>query len=74
MICKRLKKVLLDLIDLNQGAFVKGRSILHNVLLTQELLKGYEQAGISPRCVLKVDLQKAYETVSWKFLLAYWMH
>lgn len=68
MICARLREVLPHLVDTNQGAFVEGRSILHNVLLAQELVKGYDQANISPRCVLKIDLHKAYDSLSWDFI------
>lgn len=47
---------------------MKGRSILHNVLLAQELVKGYDQVRISPRAVMKIDLQKEYDSLSWDFL------
>lgn len=48
---------------------MKDRSLLHNVLLAQELMKGYNRATLSPRCIMKVDLKKAYDSISWKFLL-----
>lgn len=51
-----------------QGAFVTGRMMHHNIFLSQELIKGYHQSHISPRCLLKIDLHKAYDTVSWTFL------
>lgn len=69
MLCTRLREVLPELVNVNQGAFVEGRSILHNVLLAQELIKGYDQSRISPRCVLKIDLQKAYDSLSLEFLI-----
>ncbi|KAK4383871.1 Transposon TX1 uncharacterized protein [Sesamum angolense] len=50
--------------------FVPGRSISDNVLLAQELFLGYNQCRLPPRCALKVDLRKAYDTVEWDFLLA----
>lgn len=31
-------------------------------------MKGYSQKGVSPRCILNVDLQKAYDSVSWEFV------
>ncbi|XP_062093460.1 uncharacterized protein LOC133799461 [Humulus lupulus] len=60
--------VLPDLVQLNQGAFVQGRSIAHNVLIFQDLIKNYERTSTSPRCAIKIDLSKAYDTVDWWFL------
>ncbi|KAL0288764.1 UNVERIFIED_CONTAM: hypothetical protein Sradi_7090300 [Sesamum radiatum] len=52
-----------------QNAFVPGRSISDNILLAQELLAGYNQTRLPERCTLKVDIQKAYDSVEWDFLL-----
>ncbi|XP_039004056.1 uncharacterized protein LOC120131001 [Hibiscus syriacus] len=48
ILVKRLSLVLPDLINLNQTAFLKGRSIIDNTLLAQELVKGYGRKNISP--------------------------
>ncbi|KAL0298154.1 UNVERIFIED_CONTAM: hypothetical protein Scaly_3071900 [Sesamum calycinum] len=45
------------------------RSIADNILLAQELLAGYNQRRLPPRCTIKVDIQKAYDSVEWDFLL-----
>ncbi|KAL0358309.1 UNVERIFIED_CONTAM: Transposon TX1 uncharacterized protein [Sesamum angustifolium] len=66
----RIRGVLDKIISPSQTAFVPGRSISDNVLLAQELFSGYNQCRLSPRCALKVDLRKAYDTVEWDFLLA----
>nr|GEX61596.1 delta(14)-sterol reductase [Tanacetum cinerariifolium] len=56
------------LVSPNQSAFVSGRSISDNILLTQELMHNYHlDRGVS-RCAFKVDIQKAYDTVDWDFL------
>lgn len=34
-----------DLIGLNQSAFTEGRSIVDNILFTQELVRGYHKDG-----------------------------
>ncbi|KAL0455486.1 UNVERIFIED_CONTAM: hypothetical protein Slati_0887800 [Sesamum latifolium] len=39
-------------------------------LLYKELFQGYNQQHLPPRCELKVDIQKAYNTVEWDFLSA----
>jgi hypothetical protein len=41
---------------------------MDNIHLTQELVLQYNRKRISPRCMLKFDLRKAYDTVSWSFL------
>ncbi|KAL0344288.1 UNVERIFIED_CONTAM: putative ribonuclease H protein [Sesamum angustifolium] len=68
IIVKRMQRVLPLLIDYSQNAFVPGRSITDNILLAQELLAGYNQKRLPLRCTIKVDIQKAYDSV-WDFLL-----
>ncbi|KAL7616426.1 hypothetical protein Lser_V15G04034 [Lactuca serriola] len=62
------KNSLGDVVSHNQSAFIPGRSILDNILLAQELMVGYKSKSGVPKCTLKVDIQKAYDTVDWKFL------
>ncbi|KAL0445599.1 UNVERIFIED_CONTAM: hypothetical protein Slati_1687800 [Sesamum latifolium] len=66
---RRMQRVLHRLIDYSQNAFVPGRSIADNVLLAQELLAGYNQARLLQRCTIKIDIQKAYDSVNWDFML-----
>ncbi|XP_052199142.1 uncharacterized protein LOC127806110 [Diospyros lotus] len=65
----RIKPVLSSLVDVSQAAFVLGRSIGDDVLLAQELVFQYHLHRGLPRCAMKVDLAKAYDTVEWDFLL-----
>jgi len=64
--------VLNSIVDQAQAAFVEGRSIADNVHLVQELLQKYCHKRISPRCILKVDLSKVYDSVNWKLLGRSW--
>nr|GEY98280.1 hypothetical protein [Tanacetum cinerariifolium] len=68
IIANRIKESLKVLVSPNQSAFVLGRSIADNVLLTQELMHNYHLNRGLPRCAFKVDIQKAYDTVDWDFL------
>ncbi|KAL2230754.1 UNVERIFIED_CONTAM: hypothetical protein Sindi_1669800 [Sesamum indicum] len=70
LLVQRLRVVLDKIISPCHGAFIPGRSVGDNILLVQELLTGYNQVRLPPRCTLKVDIRKAYDTVEWDFLLA----
>ncbi|GJV38923.1 sodium/hydrogen exchanger 6 [Tanacetum coccineum] len=68
IIANRIKWYLRDLVRINQSAFIPGRQISDNILLTQELMRNYHQKRGPPICAFKVDIQKAYDTVEWGFL------
>ncbi|GJS62818.1 hypothetical protein Tco_0677382 [Tanacetum coccineum] len=68
IISNHIKGSLNDLVSPNQSAFVPGRRITDNILLTQELMHNYHLDRGSPRCAFKVDIQKAYDTIDWGFL------
>lgn len=70
IIANRIKPVLPHRRCKQQTAFVEGRRIGDNILLAQELLRNYHRDQGRPRCALKVDLMKAYDTVRWDFVLA----
>lgn len=61
-------RVLPDIIIENQGGFVQGRFIVHNVMVIQDMVKHYGRKKVKPSCLMKIDLQKAYDTVNWEFL------
>ncbi|KAL2248030.1 UNVERIFIED_CONTAM: hypothetical protein Sindi_2655300 [Sesamum indicum] len=70
LLVQRLSVILDKIISPCQAAFVPGRSIGDNIMLAQELFTGYNQARLPPRCALKVDIRKAYDTVEWDFMIA----
>ncbi|GKB26250.1 hypothetical protein Tco_0865651, partial [Tanacetum coccineum] len=49
-------------------AFVPGRLIQDNHLITQELLNGYNRMNGPRRCALKIDIAKAHDNMNWDFL------
>ncbi|XP_074315468.1 uncharacterized protein LOC141651667 [Silene latifolia] len=63
-----LSLVLPDIISRNQGAFIQCRSILENILVCQDLVRMYNRGNASLRCMFKIDLQKAYDSLEWSFL------
>ncbi|GKB93010.1 RNA-directed DNA polymerase, eukaryota, reverse transcriptase zinc-binding domain protein [Tanacetum coccineum] len=68
IISNRLKNVLGLLVDENQCAFILSHQISDNILLSQELMRGYHRDRGFAKCAFKVDIQKAYDNVEWKFL------
>ncbi|GAA0158198.1 hypothetical protein LIER_15286 [Lithospermum erythrorhizon] len=48
----------------------KGRQISDGILLMHELMDGYQKQSGQPRCMLKVDIMKADDSVDWDSL---WM-
>ena len=38
-------------------------------MMAQELVRGYGRTTLSSRCAIKIDLQKAFDTVDWNFLM-----
>jgi len=67
VLAERIKKVLPTVIDESQLAFLKNRGILDSVLLTNEMVEDLKRGGKSGLC-LKVDFEKAYDSVRWEFL------
>ena len=67
VLAKRLALVLPHLIDERQTTFMKGRHILHGVLIANEAIA--EAKSKNKLCmVFKVDFGKVYDSVSWGFL------
>ncbi|XP_047269313.1 uncharacterized protein LOC124899193 [Capsicum annuum] len=65
----RLVGILPELISFNQAVFVKGRSIVENILLAQEIVTDIRlRTKAGPNVVIKLDMQKAEYRLSWFFL------
>lgn len=52
----------------NQAGFIKGRSISENILLAQELINDIKKPNRGGNVVIKLDMAKAYNRVSWTYL------
>ncbi|GKF22950.1 protein LAZ1 [Tanacetum coccineum] len=68
ILTNRIIEGIKEVVGINQSAFIPGRNISDNILLTQELMHNYHWKKGAPRCAFKVDIQKAYDTVDWWFL------
>lgn len=67
VIANRIKTVLESLVHEDQKGFIPGRCIAENVRLIYDVLfetKNQELPGL----ILSVDFEKAFDTVSWKFI------
>lgn len=69
IIANRLKGTLPNCISHNQSGFVKDMLLIENLLLATEIVKDYHKEDVSPRCALKIDIAKAFDSVHWPFLL-----
>ena len=68
LLSARLAHALQSIIGPLQNAFLGGRKMSNNVHLLQELLRLYGRKRASPRCMLKVDFKKAFDSVQWDFI------
>ncbi|XP_059306395.1 uncharacterized protein LOC132057811 [Lycium ferocissimum] len=50
-------------------SFVQGRCIIENVLLAQEIVTDIRKRGKPANVVIKLDMAKAYDRVSWSYLI-----
>ena len=70
VLANRLKKILANVVNESQGAFVLGRQITDNVLVafeTMHCING-KRKGKEALMALKLDMSKAYDRVEWRYL------
>ncbi|KAK6145965.1 hypothetical protein DH2020_019834 [Rehmannia glutinosa] len=67
ILASKLEYVVPKLIDPAQSMFISGRNIIDNIFSAQEIIEIMLESE-SPPDVIKVDLKKAYDTISWLFL------
>nr|XP_009768439.1 PREDICTED: uncharacterized protein LOC104219445 [Nicotiana sylvestris] len=67
---RRLNPILGKLILENQSGFVKGRLITENILLAQEIVQDANKKNRGGNVIIKLDMAKAYDRISWTFLMA----
>ncbi|OMO80770.1 reverse transcriptase [Corchorus capsularis] len=70
VLVNRMKEVLNEVISPFQSAFIKGRAISDNVIIAGEIIETIRKRenGKGILGALKLDMNKAYDRVSWLFL------
>ncbi|XP_048502820.1 uncharacterized protein LOC104896775 [Beta vulgaris subsp. vulgaris] len=65
-----MQGVIGEAVNKAQLGFIPGRHIGDHILLAIELIIGFFRAHMSLRCIMKVDIRKAYDSVEWSILEA----
>ena len=69
ILSERLGPILADLLSFHQFGFVPGRRIHDCIALASEGVNSLNIRHLDGNIALKVDIKKAFDTVSWDFLL-----
>ncbi|CAL5412431.1 unnamed protein product [Camellia sinensis] len=67
ILANRIKQVMPRIISKTQSAFLGGRNILDGILIANEIVDGWRKSN-KKGLVLKLDFEKAYDSVNWEFL------
>jgi hypothetical protein len=70
VLANRMRRVVEKVISKSQNAFVKGRQIWDSVLIANKFLDSCIKFG-EPRVLFRLDIEKAYDHINWKFLIVY---
>ncbi|WJZ96460.1 hypothetical protein VitviT2T_015146 [Vitis vinifera] len=68
VLANRLKKVIGKVVSPDQNAFVMGRQILDVSLIANEVIGAWNKRGENG-LICKLDIEKAYDSFNWQFLL-----
>lgn len=70
LLTRKLQPMMDKLISENQSAFVPGRAIGDNFLISHEVLHYLKASKVEQRCAMavKTDMRKAYDRLEWNFI------
>jgi len=69
MLALRLAPAMKDIISKSQSTFIKGRSIHDNFLYVNSMARRFHRNRV-PMLLVKLDIQKAFDSVRWHYLLS----
>jgi hypothetical protein len=67
LMAKRIRRKLCDVVSTNESAFIRGRSLHDNFILVRQVARKINQRR-QPGVLLKLDLTRAFDSISWSFL------
>ncbi|RVW79099.1 LINE-1 reverse transcriptase-like [Vitis vinifera] len=68
VLANRIKNVVGKVVSSDQNAFVMNRQILDASLIANEVIDSWKKRG-EKGLICKLDIEKAYDSVNWKFLM-----
>lgn len=70
VLANRMKRVMEKIVSENQSAFIPGRLITDNIMVSYEMMHylKQEQRGKEGYMTLKIDMSKAYDRIEWDYL------
>ena len=68
VLANRLKKVLGNVVYVDQNDFVRGRRILDASLIANEVINSWQKRR-EKGLICKLDIEKAYDSINWNFLM-----
>lgn len=68
VLANRLKKVMPNIISQNYDVFLQGRQIYDGIIVVHKIIHSAKERK-EPTILIKIDLMKAFDRVSWDSLL-----
>ena len=68
VLANKFKKVVGNVVSIARNAFVMGRQILDASLIANEVIDSWQKRK-EKGLICKLDIEKAYDSINWKFLL-----